>query len=70
MKRPFFLSWISPVKPYSGVPAVGRTGQDQHTMTVCMRLGGYGSLSSGEAWFKDFSVTKLDGAPAGETQEF
>ena len=49
---------------------VGKTGQDQHTMTVCMRLGGYGSLSSGEAWFKDFSVTKLDGAPAGEVQDF
>ena len=38
-------------------------------MTVCMRLGGYGSLSSGEAWFKDFSVTKLDSAPA-EVQTF
>ena len=49
---------------------VGRTEQDQHTMTVCMRLGGYSSLSSGEAWFKDFSVTKLDGAPAGEVQDF
>lgn len=49
---------------------VGKTGQDQHTMTVCMRLGGYSSLSSGEAWFKDFSVTKLDGAPTGEVQDF
>ena len=49
---------------------VGKTGHDQHTMTVCMRLGGYGSLSSGEAWFKGFSVTKLDGAPAGEVQDF
>ena len=49
---------------------VGRTEQDQYTMTVCMRLGGYSSLSSGEAWFKDFSVTKLDGAPAGEVQDF
>lgn len=49
---------------------VGKTGQDQYTMTVCMRLGGYSSLSSGEAWFKDFSVTKLDGAPAGEVQDF
>ena len=49
---------------------VGKTGQDRHTMTVCMRLGGYSSLSSGEAWFKDFSVTKLDGAPTGEVQDF
>ena len=49
---------------------VGRTEQDQYTMTVCMRLGGYSSLSSGEAWFKDFSVIKLDGAPAGEVQDF
>ena len=48
----------------------GRTGQDQHTMTVCMRLGGYSSLSSGEAWFKGFSVTRIDSAPAGAVQEF
>ena len=44
---------------------IGKTDRDMESMTVCLRLGGYGSLSIGEAWFKDFSVTKLDSAPEG-----
>ena len=44
---------------------IGKTDRDMESMTVCLRLGGYGSLSIGEAWYKDFSVTKLDSAPEG-----
>ncbi|MBQ7092067.1 MAG: DUF2029 domain-containing protein, partial [Clostridia bacterium] len=44
---------------------IGKTDRDMESMTVCLRLGGYGSLSMGEAWFKDFSVTKLDSVPEG-----
>ena len=44
---------------------IGRTERGMDSMTVCLRLGGYGSLSIGEAWFKNFSVTKLDSVPEG-----
>lgn len=42
------------------VEFVGQTGAKQTQLTVCIRLGGYGALSSGEAWFDDFSMVKLD----------
>lgn len=63
-------------EPLSGSPdwqhveLVGQTAEDAEEMIVCMRLGGYSALSKGEAWFKNFSVTKLDTAPAGEVQSF
>ncbi|MBQ3131964.1 MAG: glycosyltransferase family 39 protein [Clostridia bacterium] len=44
---------------------IGRTERGMDSMIVCLRLGGYGSLSMGEAWFRNFSVTKLDSAPEG-----
>lgn len=42
------------------VEFVGETGENQTQLTVCVRLGGYGALSSGEAWFDDISIVKLD----------
>ena len=48
----------------------GKTVKGMEEMTVCMRIGGYGALSSGEAWFKNFSVTKLDSRPKGDLAEF
>ncbi len=49
------------------VPAelVGRTERGMDTMTICLRLGGYGSLSLGEAWFRNLAVEKLDSVPEG-----
>lgn len=44
---------------------IGRTQRGMDSMIVCLRLGGYGSLSIGEAWFRNFSVTKLDGVSDG-----
>ncbi|MBR4539833.1 MAG: glycosyltransferase family 39 protein [Clostridia bacterium] len=43
----------------------GRTGEDQHTVTIFVRLGGYSGESTGEAWFRDVSLCKVDGIPDG-----
>ncbi len=51
-------AWV-PVELY------GVTSSDQTSLTVMARLGGYGSTNSGTAWFDDFSMEKVDAAPAG-----
>ena len=43
----------------------GRTGADQHTVTIFVRLGGYSGESTGEAWFRDVTLCKVDGIPSG-----
>ncbi len=45
----------------------GRTGEDQHTVTIFVRLGGYSGEATGEAWFRDVSLCKVDGIPEGYT---
>ncbi len=50
---------------WTTIELTGRTERGMDSMVVCLRLGGYGSLSMGEAWFRNFSVTKLDNAPEG-----
>ena len=45
----------------------GKTAADQKSITVMCRVGGYGSLETGRAWFDDVSVTRVDGVPDGET---
>ncbi|MDO4547368.1 MAG: phospholipid carrier-dependent glycosyltransferase [Clostridia bacterium] len=42
----------------------GMTAADQYDLTVMARIGGYGSLNIGRAWFDDFSMTRVDAAPA------
>ncbi|HWQ57708.1 MAG TPA: phospholipid carrier-dependent glycosyltransferase [Clostridia bacterium] len=39
----------------------GKTAKGQKELTVCVRIGGYGALSSGSAWFDDVNVEKLTG---------
>ena len=51
---------------WTEIRLTGHTGRDMDSMVICLRLGGYGSLSMGEAWFRNLSVTKLDKAPEGE----
>jgi len=51
------------------IELVGRTADDADEIIVCLRLGGYSALSSGEAWFRNFSATRLDYIPA-KYQEF
>ena len=43
----------------------GHTADDQTTIDLFARVGGYGSENSGRAWFDDVSVTKLDSVPEG-----
>lgn len=47
------------------VELVGKTGADQEEMTICIRLGGYGALCSGTAWFRNVEVVQLDSLPLG-----
>lgn len=42
------------------VELIGKTGKDQTELTVCVRVGGYGALSNGEAWFRDISMERLE----------
>ncbi|MDD2899909.1 MAG: phospholipid carrier-dependent glycosyltransferase [Desulfuromonadaceae bacterium] len=41
----------------------GKTGPTQRTLTVTLGIGGYGSLNSGSAWFKDVRVEKAHTPP-------
>ncbi len=43
----------------------GMTGPSQREVTLLLRVGGYGSLNTGRAWFDDVQVEKLDDAPVG-----
>ncbi len=43
----------------------GRTGNDQDTMTVTLRLGGYGRLNSGYAAFDNVRVEEVTDVPEG-----
>ena len=42
----------------------GRTGDDQTTVTIFARLGGYSGVSVGEAWFDDVTFTRVDSVPS------
>ena len=43
----------------------GRTGPDQTSLKVYIRLGGYSGESIGEAWFDNVSVRRVDAAESG-----
>ena len=45
----------------------GQTGADQTAMTVYARVGGYGYLNTGTAWFDSFEMVKADTVPADAT---
>lgn len=53
-------TWV-PVELY------GAAGEDQTSLTVMARLGGYGSTNIGTAWFDDFTMEKVDSMPADAT---
>lgn len=46
------------------VSFIGQTNADQEEISVAIRIGGYSGIASGEAWFDDVTVTKLDKAPS------
>ena len=43
----------------------GKTGPEQKMFEVTLALGGYGNLTTGKAWFDDYSIEELDSLPAG-----
>ena len=47
------------------VSLYGRTGPEQEYVEVFVRLGGYSGESTGEAWFKDVTLCRVDTIPAG-----
>lgn len=43
----------------------GRTGEDQDEVTLMARVGGYGMINTGRAWFDNIEAVQLDEAPKG-----
>lgn len=43
----------------------GKTGPKQAELQVAVRLGGYGSLNTGTAWFDDISLEEVRSVPSG-----
>lgn len=50
---------------WQAVSLVGRVDDGQGEIVVCVRLGGYGALSAGTAYFRNFRMEKLEEVPAG-----
>ena len=47
------------------VSLYGRTGKEQHSVNVFVRLGGYSGEAIGEAYFRDIVLEKVNGVPEG-----
>ena len=47
------------------VTLYARTGKGQREVTVCARLGGYGSETTGKAWFTDMALEQVSDVPVG-----
>ena len=45
------------------VELYGRTGPEQRELSLFIRVGGYGQLSMGRAWFDDVAISEVDKAP-------
>ncbi|WP_410770796.1 phospholipid carrier-dependent glycosyltransferase [Fontibacillus sp. BL9] len=43
----------------------GRTGPEQHELTIAAGIGGYGHLNTGKAYFDDLEVKEVDVLPEG-----
>ncbi len=43
----------------------GETGEDQHSVELGVRIGGYGAESQGTAYFDDIAVEKVETLPTG-----
>ena len=56
---------------WTDLELVGRTGPDQTSLGVLVRVGGYSAVNTGKGWFDDVTVTRLDAEPEGvEVQDF
>lgn len=45
----------------------GETGENQTSVTLFVRLGGYSGESTGQAWFDDICLEEVDAVPGDET---
>ena len=50
------------------VSLYGRTGKSQRSVTVYARLGGYSGEATGEAWFDQITLCRVDQVPTGFTE--
>ncbi len=50
---------------WSQIHFYGKTGWDQREIVFTLRLGGYGSLNKGRAYFDDCTVERLNATPEG-----
>ena len=48
---------------WRSVSLYGRTGKDQHSVNVFVRLGGYSGEAVGEAFFRDIRLEKVESVP-------
>jgi len=48
----------------------GVTGEDQTSLTIALRVGGYGALATGQAWFDDVYMRLLTEQPEGMVASF
>lgn len=53
------------VSDWQLVDLYGKTESKQNEVNVTVGLGGYGSVNTGEAWFDDVSIEKVDSVPSG-----
>ena len=51
------------------VSLYGRTGKEQHSVNVFVRLGGYSGEAVGEAYYRDITLSKVSGVPEGYTAQ-
>ncbi len=58
---------IKGTQDWQEVALYGRTVKGQDSITIMCRIGGYGELASGKAWFDDVKVEQVDSVPAGAT---
>lgn len=49
------------------VTLYGRTGENQHSLIVFARLGGYSGEAEGEAYFRDITLCRADAVPEGSS---
>ncbi len=54
---------------WKSVSLYGRTGKEQHSVNVFVRLGGYSGEAIGEAWYRDVTLEKVEGVPGGYTAQ-
>ncbi len=50
---------------WTQVTLYGFTGEDQTALSVCLRLGFYGGVTSGTVWFDNVEIEQLSARPAG-----